>query len=308
MNLTLNLKSNKSRPRYFLLCCVVLCRSNQLASIKTIYLLHSTQFITKTFTTASSSISINGLDSNDTSAPSSSSDPTIKTKNINPFPFPTAFAAPTETVEYEPYDATLAARVTALYAQLESLTTTVAQLRRDAPKRAAETYADALAKMLEEDEKEEAEADSKVQVEARAAMERTIVVEPSTSSSSSSLLREPSRKKRRSGRKSQDTGPGATHTEMGDTETAAAAAAEENHGPAWKLDVPFGARNEMEKWHNGEMAEVYSDTLRILLRLQGEVLERDGQEESEDSSGKGLATTIGKAERAGRAAEVVQNM
>ncbi|TPR09992.1 Cleavage and polyadenylation factor 2 C-terminal family protein [Aspergillus niger] len=78
------------------------------------------QYINRTFNSASPSISINGLDS---TSPE--------------WPFPAAFTAPTEQVEYEAYDGKLASRVTSLYAQLESLTTTVAQLRRDAPGRAA---------------------------------------------------------------------------------------------------------------------------------------------------------------------------
>lgn len=47
------------------------------------------------------------------------------------------------------------------------------------------------------------------------------------------------------------------------------------------------------------MAQTYDDALRTLLRLQGEDTEVDGN---------ALATTVGKAERAGRAADVVEKM
>lgn len=69
--------------------------------------------------------------------------------------------------------------------------------------------------------------------------------------------------------------------------------------PDWKIHVPLSSEAETQRWRNGEMAEVYGDTLRTLLRLQGEADEADGN---------ALATTVGKAERAGRAAEVVENM
>lgn len=88
------------------------------------------QFITKTYQTATPSISINGLDS---LSPTSSSFKTLlSTTTTN------------ETIEYEPYDAHLAARLSSLYAQLESLTTTVAQMRRDAPAKAARGVAEGL--------------------------------------------------------------------------------------------------------------------------------------------------------------------
>ncbi|EEP82017.1 predicted protein [Uncinocarpus reesii 1704] len=98
-------------------------------------------FITKTFTSAIPSISINGLDTSSAAAISK------QTQLAD-------FLSTREQVEYEPYDAHLASRVTSLYAQLESLTTTVAQLRRDAPVSAAKKYAEMLRDALEEDDKE----------------------------------------------------------------------------------------------------------------------------------------------------------
>lgn len=76
--------------------------------------------------------------------------------------------------------------------------------------------------------------------------------------------------------------------------------------PAWTLDIPLGTDEEAERWRNGDMAEVYENALRTLQRLQGEGdVEAGGEAGSE---GNALATTVGKAERAGRAAEVVENM
>lgn len=74
--------------------------------------------------------------------------------------------------------------------------------------------------------------------------------------------------------------------------------------PEWKIDVPLGSEQEAERWRNGEMAEVYDDALQTLLRLQGE----DTDAAADGTDGNALATTVGKAERAERAAEVVEKM
>jgi kinetochor protein Mis14/NSL1 len=223
----------------------------------------SNQYITRTFTTASSSISINGLDS---SSPA--------------FPFPAAFTAP-ETVEYEPFDSELASRVSTLYAQLESLTTTVAQLRREAPRKAAKAYAAQLAGLIEEESKEEDETtmdeDKETQgqtaQDANADADAMDVDVDAESASTSTKRRRPRR-----------TRP----------------------NPAWTLDIPLGTDEEAERWRNGDMAEVYENALRTLQRLQGEGDTEVGKQAG--SEGNALATTVGKAERAGRAAEVVESM
>lgn len=72
--------------------------------------------------------------------------------------------------------------------------------------------------------------------------------------------------------------------------------------PSWKLDVQLGTEEEAERWRSGDMADVYEDALRTLQRLQGE------REVVEVGEGNALATTVGKAERAARAAEVVESM
>ncbi|KAK2763805.1 hypothetical protein FQN54_009423 [Arachnomyces sp. PD_36] len=200
------------------------------------------EFITKTFTSATPSLSINGLDL-----------PTTTTSLHSLL----SESSPTETIEYEPYDGRLAAKLSSLYAQLESLTTTVAQLRRDAPAKAARGYAEVLMGGLDGDE--------------------------------------------------EDDGDG-----LGED------------GEGWELSVV----PELGGEGAGEMEEVYEEALRTLLRLQGEgrggggtaTGEEGGEEDDDDdeTSGtggggggggvKGLATTVGKVERAGRAAEVVEKM
>jgi len=153
--------------------------------------------------------------------------------------------------------------VASLYAQLESLTTTVAQLRREAPRRAARDYAAQLTQLLnEEDEDLDKELD-------------------------------------------MDESEGAGKDGM-DVDTEAASATQRlsrrRPHPTWKLDVPLGTEEEAERWRSGDMADVYEDALRTLQRLQGE------GEDVEVGEGNALATTVGKAERAGRAAEVVESM
>ncbi|OOF96625.1 hypothetical protein ASPCADRAFT_405122 [Aspergillus carbonarius ITEM 5010] len=234
------------------------------------------EYITRTFTSASSSISINGLDS---TSPE--------------FPFPAAFTAPTEQVEYEAYDGKLAARVTSLYAQLESLTTTVAQLRRDAPGRAAKAYAEQLRRAIQEDENEdkEGQGDGEVQEE-----EEEGLKEESQQSA-----------------EGEDGEEGNRDTEMPDVDANAESRKTETtrRRPMTrsraKLEVSLGTEHEAERWRRGEMAEVYEDALRTLLRLQGEGV--PGQEldaSAEGPDGNALASTLGKAERAGRAVEVVE--
>lgn len=61
----------------------------------------------------------------------------------------------TAHVEFEPFDSKLSSQVSALHAQLEALTTSVAQLRRDTPTTAANIYAVALAKALVDDDLDE---------------------------------------------------------------------------------------------------------------------------------------------------------
>ncbi|KAE8151013.1 kinetochore protein Mis14 like-domain-containing protein [Aspergillus avenaceus] len=220
------------------------------------------EFITRTFTSASSSISINGLDS-----------------SSSQFPFPASFTAPTETVEYEPFDGRLASRVTSLYAQLESLTTTVAQLRRDAPQRAAETYAAELRKAIEEDEQDDLDDADFLEGDDRGRATEDVDM--------------------------PDVDQQSKHTP--DDGTNADSSRKTSSKARWDLQVPLGTDHEAERWRTGEMAEVYEDALRTLLRLQGEAVpgdETSGAEGATDDNA--VASTIGKAERAGRAVEVVE--
>jgi kinetochor protein Mis14/NSL1 len=77
--------------------------------------------------------------------------------------------------------------------------------------------------------------------------------------------------------------------------------------PEWKLHVPFDTEQEASRWADGEMADVYSDALRTLVRLQPELGAAGDESMEEDAEGKslGLAATVGKVERARKAAEVV---
>lgn len=237
------------------------------------------EYINQTFESASASISINGIDS---TSPQ--------------FPFPAAFTAPTEQVEYEAYDTDLASRVTSLYAQLESLNTTVAQQRRDAPRRAAKEYAAQLKKMIEEEE-EEYENEDEIGNGRKDADNDTEMGEPASVQSQSN-------------NENENTTPGQEADDMdvdstpNGTGSARSWCPRGNLDPAWTLQAALGTEEEQERWKSGDIASVYEDALRMLLRLQGE-----GNANTEaGAEGNALATTVGKAERAGRAAEVVENM
>ncbi|KAJ9297793.1 hypothetical protein DTO271G3_4014 [Paecilomyces variotii] len=236
------------------------------------------EFINRTFTTASASIEINGLDSSSAQ-----------------FPFPTSFSAP-ETVEYEPYDGKLASRLTSLYAQLESLTTTVAQLRRDAPGRAAKNYAQELKNALREDD-EEFQKDELVDEREQDDADLEMTDAPPKMEDEQSH---------------DNDNENAQNQNQSDSSTAQRPLRRSPRiKKEWKLSVPLGTVEEEARWRNGEMAEVYSDALRTLLRLQGEAVVGEEHDESDSTSSRGtkaLATTLGKAERAGRAADVVEHM
>ncbi|KAL1854227.1 hypothetical protein Plec18167_000145 [Paecilomyces lecythidis] len=239
------------------------------------------EFINRTFTTASSSIEINGLDSSSAQ-----------------FPFPTSFTAP-ETVEYEPYDGKLASRLTSLYAQLESLTTTVAQLRRDAPGRAARNYAQELKNALQEDDEEFRKEEEDVDETERDDSDVQMTDAPKTEDGQSN------------NNNNDNNNNHQNQTQNGANTTQRPLRRSPRIKQEWKLSVPLGTAEEQARWRNGEMAEVYSDALRTLLRLQGEAVVGDEHDESDSASGggtKALATTLGKAERAGRAADVVEHM
>lgn len=227
------------------------------------------QFITRTFTTASSSVSINGLDSESPE-----------------FPFPAAFTAPAETVEYEAFDGKLAARVSSLYAQLESLTTTVAQLRRDAPGKAARDYVEELGRVIEEEDKDEdndgEEGEGEEDVEMGDADATANAEQPESQSEEAATKTKEKRQRRKQAKKESEL---------------------------WDLDIPLGTEKEAERWRNGEIAEVYEDALRTLLRLQGDAV--PGDDEGSDPhgmDGSALASTVGKAERAGRAVDFVEKI
>ncbi|PWY92578.1 Mis14-domain-containing protein [Aspergillus heteromorphus CBS 117.55] len=248
------------------------------------------EYIHQTFHTASSSISINGLDS---TSPE--------------FPFPGAFTAPTEQVEYEAYDGKLASRVTSLYAQLESLTTTVAQLRRDAPGRAARAYAEKLSRAIEEDDDDDDNDDQDAEdgegEDGEEMKEEDGNGNGGQTTSNANV----------EGQEGQEGQQG--DSEMVDADNPLHTQGEERAQRAKrrakakakaKLNIPLGTEHEAERWRGGEMAEVYEDALRTLLRLQGE--SQGPGTEGPDGSGNSnaLASTLGKAERAGRAVEVVE--
>ncbi|KAI1931409.1 hypothetical protein LOZ65_001217 [Ophidiomyces ophidiicola] len=221
------------------------------------------EFVARVFTTAIPSISINGLDTLSADTPLDSLLSTTR-----------------EEVEYEPYDARLAAKVTSLYAQLESLTTTVAQLRRDAPAKAAAKYAESLRQALADDDEEEEGLQAEHAADADLQLlpddsERKMVDSKDQSSSAGALDWARIRERR----------------------------------PEWVLDIPFGNERERERWRDGEIGEVYAEGLRTLVRLQGEVA--PGEDEGDDGEGSAsssLSATAGKLERARRAVEVVERM
>ena len=95
------------------------------------------QYVQDTWSSALPSLSINGLDASTTIlAPND-------TENINH-----------DEADYEPFDTRLAQRLRDLYATLEEETTAIAGLKREAPKKAANVYMEALMQAIATDDKE----------------------------------------------------------------------------------------------------------------------------------------------------------
>ncbi|KAH3289958.1 hypothetical protein KXV19_002316 [Aspergillus fumigatus] len=164
----------------------------------------------------------------------------------------------------------------------------VDQLRRDAPARAAKAYAEQLRKAIEEDEEdmyededvdgeagygiENGNQDADGEGEEDVPMPDADARNTTTQNGTRRLRRRPSKSK----------------------------------SARWNLQIPLGSDHEAERWRSGEMAEVYDDALRTLLRLQGEAV--PGEQVESGPDGNALSSTLGKAERASRAAEVVEKM
>ncbi|CAF9942814.1 MAG: hypothetical protein ALECFALPRED_010086 [Alectoria fallacina] len=104
------------------------------------------EYIIQTFTLALPSMTLNGLD------PS----PAL----LHPNPAREAHA-PDDNSNYEPYDLRLAERLRSLYAEFDTQSTCVAELRRDAPGAAARGYVERLEAKLESEKDLEKERESK---------------------------------------------------------------------------------------------------------------------------------------------------
>ena len=111
--------------------------------------------------------------------------------------------------------------------------------------------------------------------------------------------RQQRRKRRRVQRQGRKDGDGDMDMEGDDSA--------EDVDPEFRLDIPFGTQAERERWQSGEMAEVYTDTLRTLLRLQGEESSTEAASQ-DDSDNKAISTTVATAERAEKAVDVVERM
>ena len=138
-------------------------------------------FLAQTWTNALHGVSVNGIDA--TSAPYPYS-----THPHNPLPTSEshAVAAAQQDTEIEgihythaPFDANLQKRVAALYAEVQSLTTSVAKLRRAAPATAAERYGESLDAALLSDEPERQEEHQQQQQQQQQEQEQEQQSQPS---------------------------------------------------------------------------------------------------------------------------------
>lgn len=75
-------------------------------------------------------------------------------------------------------------------------------------------------------------------------------------------------------------------------------------GDVVKIEVPERSAAEKERWRDGEMAEVYRESLKRLVMLQGDDDDDDNEDGDTDGEDRTLSKTIGKAERARKAVDV----
>ncbi|KAK2743275.1 hypothetical protein FQN57_004964 [Myotisia sp. PD_48] len=244
-------------------------------------------FITRTFTAAIPSISINGIDTS-----------TFSLTSGNATPLESLLSAK-ESVEYEPYDTALAARLTSLYAQLESLTTTVAQMRRDAPLKATRNYEEALRAALQDDDEEDEDLDT---------YDYNFDEIPDN---------EIPDEKQRVKQDPLEQGPNSNidppldnisdHNYTCGIKNINTIRNIRRKHPDWLLNMPARTALEEERWRNGDMRETYSRAVQTLFGLKGEGGGADGNEE-DVQKGAALATTVGRVERARRAVDVIEKM
>ncbi|EEQ30626.1 conserved hypothetical protein [Microsporum canis CBS 113480] len=234
------------------------------------------RFINKTFTSAIPSISINGIDTTASTSTKQSSAKDEQAINLE------SLLTARESIEYEPFDTDLATRLTSLYAQLESLTTTVAQMRRDAPLKAAKAYEDALNNALLNDDEDEDED----MLDYEGYGDENNVKHNDT---------DQEQRRKDEQRKDMDRIQNLLRKH-----------------PEWLLQPPEATSQEQERWRDGEMSDVYARSLETLFRLQGEGSGIGYEDEEEDGSSYSgsapLARTVGKVERARLATGVVEKM
>lgn len=104
------------------------------------------EYIVQTLTLALPSLTLNGLE------------PSLTLLHPNPTPDANT---PDETSNYESYDPRLAERLRTLYAEFDTQSTRVAELRRDAPGAAARGYVERLEAELKREKDSERERESK---------------------------------------------------------------------------------------------------------------------------------------------------
>lgn len=114
------------------------------------------QFLRQTYTTAASSISVNGIDA---SALPASILPSCSNPTPDPDPEAIAPLDPSQEIEgihytYSAFDPRLQKRLASLHGELESLTAQVSKLRREAPKSSADAYTAQLEAAIARDEEE----------------------------------------------------------------------------------------------------------------------------------------------------------
>lgn len=265
------------------------------------------QFIAQTFLTATPSISINGLDLD--TLPPTTSTATGPSTSTN------------ETIEYEPFDPGLSSRVASLHATLESLTTAVARLRRDAPGRAAAAYGKALKRALAEDEREDEVQNRDERGENGG--DRLGGDQPSVDGDgahASDHREETGSRGRRQEQTDQETNKHPSFTARSNLlhhkRQRPNPSKRSLHNP---LRISFGLDSSASssspstsasaiaaRWHSGEPAAVYTAALRTLARLQGGrvkdgVLGGSGATEEKKmglSSREGIESEVGKEARA----------
>lgn len=202
------------------------------------------------------------------------------------------------------------------------MTTDVAKLRREAPKKAAGSYAAQLESILKREEAQFQEEENKSKIsniEPKDEPMKDVAATEDVQQRATPLQEIPRIQTPASNNPTNtitvDAEPTWAFPESHRRRSARLRQKREAIRPEWKLEIPFENPTQQERWRSGDVADVYSHALRTLMQLQGddtmaenETVDGDVSDVEKKKVRRALATTVGKLERSRKAVDVVEGI